>query len=189
MEYDPEADLKVLEAMVNGLNPYLYGDTLYGTLSPNLPKLTVGALLLRLYRLQGIKDQLSQNQRSRVDNVQQTFEKQRYEWLNHYKGKIEKELATRIRSVKAFLNDYADSPSRERENYLPAATERTILRHLQVEAQHLDLWTADFASELRLYDSRLRQSMSSEGKFMWGDLIKPLYPQEDFWWLYGYPKE
>jgi hypothetical protein len=189
MEYDPDPDLRALEAMVANLTPYLYEEALYGTLAPNLPKLTVGALLLRLQRLQGLGDSLSAPQWERLNQAQRRFEAERYEWLNHYKGKIEKELTSRLRSIRAFSSDYSDDPSKGRDNYLPVAAERTIVHYLQAEAKTQGVWSEEWASELRQVDMKLRGSLGDEQGFIWAERLQTLYPAEDFWWLYSYPKE
>lgn len=189
MEYDPESDLRALEAMAANLTPYVYEEALFGTLSPNLPKLTVGALLLRLYRLKGLEDQLDPDQQNRLHDAQMNFERLRSEWITHYEAKIEQEIQSRLRTFKAFLNDYADNNALVREGYPAEAIHRTMLYHLSEEARHLEIWTDDFEDELDRQDGRLRAILAAGGEFLWAETLESLYPKSTFWWLYGYPQD
>jgi len=190
MDYDPESDLRTLEAMASNLTPYLYEQELYGTLSKNLPKLTVGGLLLRLYRLHGLEDQLSSAQQQRLRDAIINYEQQRSDWMVHYEGKIEQELAARLRSLHVFLDDYAEDSTLARANYPVEATRRTIIHHLQAEAQELELWTDEFEEQLARLDRRLRTALGgATGAFSWSQRLQPLYPAGVFWWLYGEPLE
>lgn len=191
MEYEAESDLRVLEAMAANLTPYLYEDNLFGTLSPNLPKLTVGALLFRLYRLKGLEEQLSPDQQSRLHDAQLNFQQLRSEWMAHYEGKIEQEIQSRLRSFRNYLDDYGEQATRAREGYPAEATHRTILHHLEQEAHALEIWTEELEEDRQIQDARLRTALGDEAKgdFIWAKALKPLYPREDFWWLYGYPQE
>ena len=83
MDYDPEPDLRALEAMASNLTPYLYEKELYGMLAQNLPRLTVGGLLLRLYRLRGVEPELSEGQQRRLHDAALNFEQLRSEWMVH----------------------------------------------------------------------------------------------------------
>lgn len=190
MDYDPESDLRVLEAMASNLTPYLYEDALYGTLSPNLPKLTVGALHLRLHRLQALEGLLSFEQQARLRDAAMNFEQQRAEWKTHYQNKLAQEIPARLRNFKAYLDDYDESAAQARAGYPAEAAHRTMIHHLQAEARNLDLWQTEWGEELRKQDSRLRMALGDEaGHFIWAEAIAPAYDEEAYWWLYNFPKE
>jgi hypothetical protein len=190
MTYTIETDLRELEAMASHLTPYLYHDDLYGMISNNLPRLTVGGLLLRLHRLEGLHDQLSEAQRQRIAAARTQFEQRRQEWAAHYDGKVQKEIEARLRSFGAFLDETDDSPGGARSNYPAEATRRTIIEHLKDEAQERNLWNEEFAADLQRVDRRLQAIMdSSKEQFVWSDMLKPGYPKERYWWLYALPQE
>jgi len=190
MAYDIDTDLKALEAMASNLTPYLYENALYGTLSMNLPKLTVGGLLLRLYRLEQLEKTLTNHQQERLRDAKINFEQQRSEWMVHYEGKITHELQARLRDLGNYLNDYDRHPKSTANGYPVEATRRTIIHHLMLEAQHLALWTDELADTLRRADSRLQAALTLDTpSFVWDDLLKQMYPMDDFWWLYSTPSE
>lgn len=186
MDYDPASDLQALEAMAANLAPYLYGKELYGTLGPNLPKLTVGGLLLRLYRLQGLESSLSHDQQKRLQAAAAAYEKTRAEWSVHYEGKLQQEIKARVNNLTAFLEDHAEDAGKARADHPTAATQRTILYHLRQEAERLNQWTPDLAALEWKLDKRLRGVLGSgQSHFIWAKSLEPLYPAEIFWWLYG----
>jgi hypothetical protein len=65
-KYNIDHNLDVLVAMASNLTPYLYEDELFGQISNNFPKLTLGGLLMRLHELRHLLGEMS-------DKQQQTF--------------------------------------------------------------------------------------------------------------------
>ena len=190
MPYDPEADLRVLEAMAANLTPYLYENELYGMLAQNLPRLTIGGLLFRLYRLRALKEKLDGGQQQRLRDSQINFEQLRSEWTVHYENKIEQEIKARLNNFSNFMSDYAADPTAARGAYPNEATQRTILYHLETEATALDKWDEDYEKRLTPLDRRLQAALkNSEKKFIWDEELAEVYPQETFWWLYGVPTD
>jgi len=190
MAYDPETDLRVLEAMAASLTPYLYEKELYGVMAQNLPRLTVGGLLLRLYRLSSLQESLDGDQEKRFRDSRINFEQLRSEWAVHYESKIQQEINARLNGIANFLSDYASDPTAARGGYPNEATQRTIIYHLQVEAMSLDIWDEDYEKRLAPLDKRLQAALKdSEKKFIWDDELAPVYPEDPFWWLYGVPTD
>ena len=190
MAYDPETDLRVLEAMAANLTPYLYENELYGMLAQNLPRLTVGGLLFRLYRLRALEEKLDSGQLERLRDSHINFEQLRSEWMVHYEGKITQEIGARLNSLSNFLSDYAADPSAARGAYPNEATQRTIVYHLQIEATALDIWDEDLEKRLAPLDRRLQAALkNSPKKFLWDDELAEVYPEDPFWWLYGVPSD
>lgn len=190
MKYNSETDLRELEAMASNLSPYLYQPDLYGMIGNNLPRLTVGGLLLRLLRLEGIRSQLPDSQQKRLAEARQRFEQLRQEWSSHYDTKVQKELEARLRSFEAFLDEADDFPGGARGNYPAEATRRTILEYLKEEAQQRNLWTDDLAAELQRVDRRLQAILDrNQEQFVWNETLKEVYPANRYWWLYALPQE
>jgi hypothetical protein len=190
MNYDPASDLRALEAMAANLTPYLYEKDLYGVISNDLPRLTVGGLLMRLHRLESLRDSLEENQRQRLHDARMNFEQLRAEWRSHYEDKIGQELEARLNNYNAFLNDYDESDQRGRSLYPAEATHRTIIERLKREAEVLDFWDElDVEDRLNRLDRRLKQDLDEEHeKFLWADELKPVYPKNEYWWLYSMPE-
>jgi hypothetical protein len=184
MEYDPEPDLRALEAMASNLTPYLYENELYGTLSRNLPQLTVGGLLYRLHRLQGLEEQLESDQQQRLRDAAINFQQLRSEWMVHYQGKVQQELRARLNNYSVYLSE-----SDLQAAYPSEAVHRTIIHHLMEEAEKLDILEPAHQELLDSLDRRLQAaSRDSEEKFIWAKELEPLYPAETFWWLYRTPQ-
>lgn len=66
LAFNLDRDVEVLTAMAANLTPYLYEDEIYGAMPGDMPRLTLGGLLLRLRRLTAIEDVLSTNQRQAI---------------------------------------------------------------------------------------------------------------------------
>lgn len=190
MSYDIDADLRALEAMAANLTPYLYEDELFGTLSANLPKLTVGGILMRQYRLEAIESQLTSDQRQILRDANINFEQLRSEWMVHYEAKVQREIESRLRSLRLFIEDLAEAPKRSSGDYRTEAEHRLMVHHLKDEADELDIWLEDYDELLGHIDSRLRElTVEADEIFILQDELQSAYPSRRFWWLYRQPAE
>lgn len=181
---DIKQDLQILTAMVSHLTPYLYENELFGEIEKRMPKLTVGGILLRLNRLQGLWDHLSSEQQSELHAAREQFEKMRYEWQSHYQDKILREIRSRINSMKWFLDDCANNPGTCEGGWPNEAEKRTMIAYLAQEAERLNLLGNDLRAEIAALDSRLRGYHRS-GAFLWDARLQETYPRDQFWWLYS----
>lgn len=186
LAYDLEADLRALEAMAANLTPYLYEKELFGTITSTLPRLTIGGILLRLHRLEALREHLDHNQAQRLRDARLNFEQARSEWAVHYEGKISQELGSRLRSFESYLEEYNSNSREGHDNYPIQATRRTILHHLQAEAQARNIWDEELADQLRQCDKHLREVSGGE-HFIWAAILEPVYPSPPYWWLYSEP--
>ncbi len=184
--FDPRRELKILSSMVAHLTPYLYEDELFGHISNNLPKLTIGGLLLRLHRLEGLAQTLSSGQRQEVQQARDHFDSMRYEWQNHYTQKIVQEIGARINSIKWYLDDCAENMAGCDSGWPNEAEKRTMIAHLEAEAVRLDALPKDLKASIGALDTQMRR-FYRPGNFIWDEQLLPVYPREDFWWLYGRP--
>lgn len=188
MNYDPTADLHALEAMASHLTPYLYENELYGVISNDLPRLTIGGLLMRLHRLEALQNRLSSDQQRRVAEARQSFEQKRSEWRSHYEDKLKQEIDARLNNLGAFLEDYRDDRQQARSAYPAEATHRIIIERLRDEAQSLNLWDREYENKLHRLDGRLRGTLDTENKtFVPPNGLEEVYPEQQYWWLYAYP--
>jgi hypothetical protein len=170
--------------MTKSLTTYLYGDEVYGNLGKKYPQLTVGAVLMRLYRLETIINDLSPSQQNQVQETRQQLETARYEWQNHYKEKIKREITARLNTISWFLDDCADSPASCISGWPSAAEKRTIVAHLIEEAQHLDAYELELRAQVSDMDNRFR-GFYKKGPFIWDERLQQAYSQAEFWWLYS----
>lgn len=183
-----EEDLKVFTAMVEHLTPYLYEDKLFGEINNRLPKLTLGGLLMREYRLRALEGDLTSGQLQRFSEARETLHNLRYEWLSHYKDKLAQEFTSRLNAIKWFLEDCKNDPQTCDANYPNEAEKRTIIHHLVQEAEAQKAYSKEQRTMLSTIDQRLRGLTRGED-FLWDDVLKDIYPRSEFWWLYGRPGE
>lgn len=189
LAFDLDRDVRTLAAMASNLTPYLYEDEMYGHLAGDLPRLTLGGLLMRLYRLRRLEQALSAEQATQVQDAQINFEAERSAWTVHYENKIQHEINVRLNVFERFLKDYGDDAAARTADYPNQAERRSIIEHLRTEAQKYDLWSEEFEAQLKELDQKL-QRVFRQGRFIYSDdRLADVYPQDQFWWLYGYLPE
>jgi hypothetical protein len=188
LSYDLERDLRVLVTMAANLTPYLYEGEMYGYLAGDLPKLTLGGLLLRLYRLSRLDEILTADQQKMVQEAQANFEAQTSQWAVHYEDKLRHELRSRIDAFNHYLNECFEDSQGCTANYPSQAEKRTMVEHLKTEAENHDALTHELGARLGGVDQKLRQQFQ-ESEFIFDERLKSVYPREHFWWLYGYIAE
>lgn len=190
--YSIERDLKEAQAMVDGLEDYVQRDDLYVQLggmfgSGSLPSLTIGALLMRLRRLQALGDRLSPAQRKQLDDVQARHDAIRREWRLHYTEKMAREAKSRLDAMRTFFEECGKDPNMCAGAYLPEALRRTISQELALALEGLNENTTDLKAKMRDTDMKLRR-FAPPGEFIWDRTLEPVYPQPTFWWLYARPQ-
>jgi hypothetical protein len=181
--YDLDRDMRTVEAMASRLKPYVYENELYGLMPGDLPKLTVGGLLMRLHRLSAISGTLSPGQREALQKARQQTDEVRREWTVAYEGKITREFQARLTALNQFLNEYPDNPRSASENYPSEAEKRTILEALTDEAANLNILTADMKNALGATDNKIRR-YTQPSSFIWDERLRPAYPQDKYWFLH-----
>jgi hypothetical protein len=187
MSYNLSHNLDALTAMASNLTPYLYEDELFGHLGNRLPKLTVGGLLMRLHQLEYLEENLDSEQRQDLHDAHMNLDAARNEWAMHFEQKILKEIESRLGSIRWFLDDCARDPGSCYGGWRNEVEKRTIVQHLINEAKRLEILTDDLKGEVAQVDSRLRTHFDS-GDFVWDDELQDAYPQNEYWWLYGFAK-
>lgn len=185
-------DVDEAVAMADALESYIRSNTLYGVTSSGLfsgmPSMTVGALLLRLRRLDTLRDRLTDRHIKRLDKAIEQYELARTEWALHYETKIPQEAHSRIDAMKTFFYECANSIRLCRGIYRPEITRRTIVQELLKEMQVLDLKDTDLVEKVEAVDEKLSRVTESE-EFQWSSKIQPAYPEREFWWLYAAPPD
>lgn len=189
--YKIKADIKEAKTMADELGDYVRGDQLYGNTGgsffSNMPGLTVGALLMRLRRLDTLRDSLSDSQNRDLDIAITAWEKARDEWRLHYEQKMIRELDSRLDSMQTFFKECAESSVNCRNNYRPEILKRTIIQELLREMNQLNV-EADVQAKVELVDGKFHSYMRPD-EFQWSDELQAVYPQNEFWWLYQKPPQ
>lgn len=175
-----ENDLAALRAFLPDFEAYLKSDTLFWTVSGNLPALTVAGLLLALRRLGAWREagQLSQTQMAEFDQLDGQASLLFNQWPVNIEKKAVKEMHSR-------LNVWANALDELGEGYASAVMPRVYLGLLtplvsrQPEGPTLQ-------QRLSGLDARLRGKLTP-GPFVWDEALAPAFPATEFWYLYGRP--
>ncbi len=183
-DYDLSNDVRAVEAMANGLVPYVYEDELYGLMPSNLPRLTVGSLLMRLQRLQVLGDQLTETQRTVLAAALKKVDEVRQEWHVAFTGKIKREFKARVEALEQYLGECADNLRACADNFPSNMEKRVMIEHLYREAEQLGEMSDDLKSRLPALDGAIRR-FAEPSDFRWDARLEPVYPRDDFWYLYS----
>jgi hypothetical protein len=187
-----EQDLREAQEMADGLGDYLRGGELYGSLGGGLfgsgkkPALTIGALLLRLRRLNALSDRLSDAQRTALRAVEAQHDGIRREWNQHYTEKLTREAHSRLDAMRAYFEECTHDERLCANAYLPEAMRRTIVQEIAGFMDAHAMISEELTEKLRGTDGRLRRFVQP-ADFIWAAELMPVYPKDIFWWLYGRP--
>lgn len=192
--YKLERDLREAVAMAQALEDYIRQDELYGHVgggmfgSGSMPKLTVGALLLRLRRLQALRDTFTPDQREQLDAALVAHRQVQREWAVHYEAKLIKEALSRLGAMNQFIEECRDNLRLCASAYRPEALRRTIVQEITREMERLNIASEAVETKIRSTDARFR-ALLRPADFLWDDTLRPLYDQQEFWWLYQSPPD
>ena len=190
--YSPRRDLNELLQMGEKLADYLLGDALYMPLSGGFfraggaPQLTTGAYLLRRRRLTQLRDHLNASQRRQLDAALSEHDALQAEWRLHYEKKLRGEFQSRLKLIYAFFHDCREMPAGCAGNYPVEAMRRTLIQEILLAYDEFDYDKRELLPMARHCDDRLRR-LVKRGDFIWEDILRPVYPRDAFWWLYGRP--
>ncbi len=186
IRFDLSRDVRTVEAMAARLVPYIYEKEIYGPMPGDLPRLTVGGLLMRLHRLSAAADALSAEQRQLLDTARQQFDQVRRDWSVAYETKLTNELNARLSSLRQFITECQDNPPHCGDLYPSNAEKWVIAQELKDEAVARNIFTPLQQAELSGIDNKLHQFFSA-GEFTWDERVKAGYPREKYWFLYVKP--
>ena len=177
--------------MVAGLERYLRGNQLYGSVGGGLsfqrmPALTVGALELRLRRL-GLLAQAA-DQRQKLEALAAQRDAVRAEWPLHYRRKLLWEANSRLDTLQNYLHDMAGNPAQAARNWQPELLRRSIVEELRRVMTQLELVDAALDVKVRSSDGLLTLIADEPCDFQWDSQLQPVYPAPDFPWLYSRPR-
>lgn len=176
-------DLMVFERFATETQNYLNSDTLFWPMG-NLPKLTLGGLLLRQHRLLLLRDQLDAAQQDRLDNAVGQFQLAISDAIVRFETKAHQELAARFRQWSQYLTDVVTGDAGV-FNYAVAVEPRVmlalLLNQLQMKPYELN---SDIPARLDALDLSLRARWK-RGGFVWPHAWRAAYPQKEFWYLHG----
>lgn len=173
----PTEDRPYLEAGLEELQDYLLSDQLYWPLGrrAELPRLTIGGLLLALRRAETLGS--AGDHRSRLEEA-------RLRWGVAWERKVLREFAARLKLWAAYLEDYRAAPAAHAPDYPGQVRERVLLDLLRAETFAPPKESAALAG----LDEFLRAALVPGG-FVWRESLRPAFPPDPFWYLYGRLRE
>jgi len=141
--------------------------------------LTLGTLLLFLHQAEALStdsESKTELSRSKTD-----IELIRTKWQAHWRRKAEAEFSARIKLWRDFLQEYRKDPEGNFDRYEYEVTRRVMLEWLAQESSSLKRPELEMLKSLDL----LLKSLIVLGDFIWDQKLKPEFPEEVFWYLYG----
>lgn len=185
---DPAVDLAVTEAMVEELEAYIIKEELYRTVITRTPQgevrvqMTGGDLLTRLHRLNAEKAQLPPALQQRVETVTAEAERIVYSLKGRFHARLQREMRSRIDSLRWFLDDAAENRAAARANYPYEIRNRQrveeIVNRLGAEIPE------ELSGQLAAVDRRLR-GLAMGSEFVWDPALQAAFPQYPYWYLYA----
>jgi hypothetical protein len=185
-KYSFESDLKEAEAMAAALTPYVYGEDLYGRMGGNSPMLTLGALLLRIRRLNALQDKMTTAQRMRLQKVVDQHDSVAREWHTHYEAKLLREANSRLDDLQTYLKECNEDLRACAGAYMPEALRRTMVQEIADTLADMNGTNVELLNKMKRIDTLLRRFLEPSD-FVWDKNLQLVYPPDMYWWLYNRP--
>lgn len=191
-QYSLQKDLDEALKMARALEDYIRADQLYGSVGGGLfgggssPSLTIGALIMRLRRLEALQSHLSAADRDKLGQAQSLHQMVRDEWNLHYEQKLLKEANSRLDAMRTFFRECQDNTRLCANIYKPEALRRTIVQEILDVMTAQSIASAELDDKVTMTDGQLRAHFQP-GDFLWDAVLQDIYPRDPFWWLWGEP--
>ncbi len=182
-------DLAILEQMSIELGAYLMSEAERWTMARgDMPRLTLGGVLMRQHRLAVLCDRLQPNEQTRLNVSGTRITNLQSENLVRFERRGHQELHARMGEWIGRLRNWADKGRVTTKEYARDVDTRVVitalLERLGEPPFRLD---AQIQEELSAVDKHLLGNWR-EGAFVWSPVWQPAYPRQLYWWLYGRPK-
>ncbi|MCY3708455.1 MAG: hypothetical protein OXG26_06120 [Caldilineaceae bacterium] len=191
----PKTDLAVVAAMAAQFESYILKGQVYRTVVLPTPgdhkgagerpvQSSGGDVLARLHKLAAQSESLSPEQRQALAEAKAQIDAATGRLPSHYQALLLREARARLNSLNWFLDDCSENRRECRVQYPFEIRNRQRIAEIgkALEAHGADALTTQLAS----VDQRL-QGMLTRGEFVWEAKVAPVYPREEYWYLYGLP--
>lgn len=185
-----ERDVTIAAAMAQEMDEYLDSEVLFWPMSQaNMPALTLGGYLMRQHRLLALRYLLDEDKQEEVDTAVMQYNDALVERIVRFETKAHREVEARLRQWSEYLRDVEQGMATSTSNYRTAVETRAMIAALidQLEIAPYNL-EERVPQRVMLMDNQLRRHWES-GDFVWPEEWQPAYPQSEYWWLYGRPRE
>ncbi len=191
-QYQLETDVKEALTMAKGLEDYVRGQELYGNSGggffSKMPALTVGALAMRLRRLEVLSSDLTAEQRQQARQAQTLYDDVAKEWRVHFEEKVLREINSRVDAMRQFFQEAKQNAKSASGNYLPEVLRRTIIQELLIVVDTLGIEGDNLRPKVKVSDTALRTYSTQPSDFIWNPLLQQVYSPQVYWWLYHRPE-
>lgn len=183
-----EHDLHTLETMIAHLPDYLISDsTAWKIPKEDLPKLTIGGCLMRQHRLGALQNQLTSEQKERLQRAIATLQDIMKNNVVRFEQKSHQELHARLGEWMNCLRHLSRHVGEDGCFYPDKVDIRVviaaIMAQMQQEPFHLE---AQISTQVTSLDKNLKQRLK-HGEFVWIQEWQKAYPAQEYWYLYGEP--
>jgi hypothetical protein len=182
--------LDLFRAMLNDSGPFLLSKEAFWPLSERsasaqpYPKLSIGLLLLTLDELRVRASEMDSSQGRAFADLTAEFEELRHGRPANLEKKALAEIRQRLNLWRSYLTDLTESNTTA-SSYPVEVRHRSLLRRLQ-DLVREGTSLHSMREEIRHQDARLRR-IFQRGEFVWDSILKPAYPESEYWFLYGRP--
>lgn len=187
-----EYNLDLLEAMLDEIEEFLLSADIFWPLAkrpkpdfPPYPRLSSGGLLLTQDESLAQVAHMNRNQEIRHTKLRRQWDAILYKWRSAVERKSEREMGMRLNLWRAYLSDLEEGRAaqfdynREVRNRVQFTRLRTLAGESRV--------TLELADKMRQQDVRLL-SLTISCEFIWDDLLREIYPLEQYGFLYRLPR-
>jgi hypothetical protein len=177
-------ELNILKEMAADLPDYLLSDVLYWQMSgsSDLPKLSLGLLLLTRARLSAVADQLDTKQHAELDDAQRQIDATLETWRSTAEKKADQELHSRATLWQRYWDECRQDPHSCASSYPHEVTNRVIAQLLLRTFPNLA--KSPNALLLTPVDQAVRARLQG-AQPVWPPEIEPAFPKSEFPYLYG----
>jgi hypothetical protein len=187
-----EFNLSFLENALDEMETYLLQDELFWPLSTSagvrqgFPRLTIANLLLALNELEAQEAEIAPVLSSKSSSLQTRWEALHTKWRSAVESKASGEMGARLNLWKAYMVELEEKKGRQL-NYAQEVTHRVRFALLH---EHIGNASApdDLIDLMQAVDSQAL-ALTAPSEFVWDARLEPIYPREDYIFLYRTPKE
>jgi hypothetical protein len=182
-----EDHLRYLEGGVDVLDDYLLSSEMFWSVGVpaaekgvELPRLTMGGLLLARTMVRGSR--LTAGQRERFEKVDVQIEGVRTRWRVAWERKCQHSFSSRLTAWRDFLEEYRTQPEEHADQYANAVKFRVMLQLLLKESTQVGEAELGLLSTL----DKILRNIIHPGPYIWEAEQAEGFPAEEYWFLYGY---
>jgi hypothetical protein len=182
-------NLALARAILEAIEPFLQSTDAFWPLTaapPSsaipFPRLSLGAFLLTLDELRAAEAQAATAVRPSIQSVEREFDRIHQKWRVAVENKALAEAPQRLSIWRAYLEDLNDGRG-DPAGYSQEVRQRVILTRLLQTARGSSK-RDETLGRVGDCDAILR-GLFVPREFVWDPRLRPVYPEKDFWFLYG----